>query len=40
MFGGFKKSGSHRKYKKLGDEMLKICAERVGYRNWGILNDE
>ena len=20
--------------------MLKICAERVGYRNWGILNDE
>ena len=27
--------GSHRKYKKLSDEKLKICAKRVGYKKLG-----
>ena len=27
--------GSHRKYKKLSDEKLKICAKQVGYKKLG-----
>ena len=34
------KHGSHKKYKKLSDEKLKICAKRVGIGNSGILGDE